>query len=122
MEEPNSLPPPPLAPPSSHIPPDLGEGNGWAGPGSAATKSLTKALASARGSEVVTHSSHTRKVGLAGQPEKETAESTEPPFGSAPLTEHMVLNWITLLSMMAFVSAFSIGFGPSKYGVYISLH
>eukprot|EP00076_Gallus_gallus_P032637 XP_024998175.1 solute carrier family 2, facilitated glucose transporter member 10 isoform X2 [Gallus gallus] len=118
----HSLPQHPLAPPSSHIPPDLGEGNGWAGPGSAATKSLTKALASARGSEVVTRSSHTRKVGLVGQPEKETAESTEPPFGSAPLTEHMVLNWITLLSMMAFVSAFSIGFGPMTWLVLSEIY
>uniref|UniRef100_A0A803YF32 Major facilitator superfamily (MFS) profile domain-containing protein n=1 Tax=Meleagris gallopavo TaxID=9103 RepID=A0A803YF32_MELGA len=112
----------PLVPPSSHIPPGLGEGNGQAGLGSAATKSLTKALASAQSSEVVTRSSHTQKMGLAGQSEKETVESTDPPFGSAPLTEHMVLNWITLLSMMAFVSAFSIGFGPMTWLVLSEIY
>uniref|UniRef100_A0A8C3LDJ9 Solute carrier family 2, facilitated glucose transporter member 10 n=1 Tax=Chrysolophus pictus TaxID=9089 RepID=A0A8C3LDJ9_CHRPC len=118
----HSLPQHPLVLPSSHIPPGLGEGNGQAGLGSAATKSLTKALASAQSSEVVTRSSHTQKMGLAGQSEKKTVESTDLPFGSAPLTEHMVLNWITLLSMMAFVSAFSIGFGPMTWLVLSEIY
>uniref|UniRef100_A0A8V0ZCX9 Solute carrier family 2, facilitated glucose transporter member 10 n=1 Tax=Gallus gallus TaxID=9031 RepID=A0A8V0ZCX9_CHICK len=85
-------------------------------------KALQKLLPALGAVRLLLSSSHTRKVGLAGQPEKETAESTEPPFGSAPLTEHMVLNWITLLSMMAFVSAFSIGFGPMTWLVLSEIY
>ncbi|NXC43862.1 GTR10 protein, partial [Penelope pileata] len=121
----HSLPQHPPTPPSSqpsgsHLPLALGGGSGQAG--SAATKSLTKALAIAQSREAVTGSSHTQKMGLAGQSEKETAQSSDPPVGSAPLTEHMVLNWITLLSMMAFVSAFSIGFGPMTWLVLSEIY
>ncbi|XP_053309280.1 solute carrier family 2, facilitated glucose transporter member 10 [Spea bombifrons] len=35
--------------------------------------------------------------------------------GAQPLNDHVILNWITLLSMMTFVSAFSIGFGPMTW-------
>uniref|UniRef100_A0A8C6ZEU0 Solute carrier family 2, facilitated glucose transporter member 10 n=1 Tax=Nothoprocta perdicaria TaxID=30464 RepID=A0A8C6ZEU0_NOTPE len=49
-------------------------------------------------------------------------ESTESPIGGGPFTEHMVLNWITLLSMMAFVSAFSIGFGPMTWLVLSEIY
>ncbi|OXB61013.1 hypothetical protein ASZ78_015010 [Callipepla squamata] len=62
-----------------------------------------------------------KKMGLVGQSERET-ENTDPPIGGAPRTEHMVLNWITLLSMMAFVSAFSIGFGPMTWLVLSEIY
>ncbi|NXI67931.1 GTR10 protein, partial [Anseranas semipalmata] len=109
-------------PAGSHVPPALGEGSSQAGPGSAATKSLTKVFAGAQSREVVTDSFLTWKMGLASQSKKETVESSGPPFGGAPLTEHMVLNWITLLSMMAFVSAFSIGFGPMTWLVLSEIY
>ncbi|NXJ05053.1 GTR10 protein, partial [Odontophorus gujanensis] len=118
----HSLPQHPLEPLSSHVPPDLEEGNVQTGPGSSATKSLIKALASAQSSEVVTGSSHSQKMDLARQSEREREGSTDPPLGGAPLTEHMVLNWITLLSMMAFVSAFSIGFGPMTWLVLSEIY
>uniref|UniRef100_A0A8B9PGD2 Solute carrier family 2, facilitated glucose transporter member 10 n=1 Tax=Apteryx owenii TaxID=8824 RepID=A0A8B9PGD2_APTOW len=61
-------------------------------------------------------------VSQAGQSEKETVESTGSPVSGVPFTEHMVLNWITLLSMMAFVSAFSIGFGPMTWLVLSEIY
>ncbi|XP_035404244.1 solute carrier family 2, facilitated glucose transporter member 10 isoform X1 [Cygnus atratus] len=117
----------PLTPLSSQptgfrVPPALGEGNGQGGPGSAAAQSLTKAFAGAQSREAVTDSSHTQKMSLASQSKTETGESSGPPFGGAPPTEHMVLNWITLLSMMAFVSAFSIGFGPMTWLVLSEIY
>uniref|UniRef100_U3INT8 Solute carrier family 2, facilitated glucose transporter member 10 n=1 Tax=Anas platyrhynchos platyrhynchos TaxID=8840 RepID=U3INT8_ANAPP len=110
-------------PTGSHIPPALGEGSRQGGADSAAAKSLTKAFASARSRAAVTDSPHTQKMGLASQSKTETGEeSSGPPFGGAPPTEHMVLNWITLLSMMAFVSAFSIGFGPMTWLVLSEIY
>ncbi|XP_067163620.1 solute carrier family 2, facilitated glucose transporter member 10 [Apteryx mantelli] len=101
--------------PVSRFPPALGAGRSQAGPGSAATRG-----AQSRG--VVTDSSHIQKVDLAGQSEKETVGSTGSPVSGVPFTEHMVLNWITLLSMMAFVSAFSIGFGPMTWLVLSEIY
>ncbi|XP_051887591.1 solute carrier family 2, facilitated glucose transporter member 10 [Pristis pectinata] len=37
------------------------------------------------------------------------------PKNSLQTSKHLALNWITLLSMMAFVSAYSIGFGPMTW-------
>ncbi|KFQ60558.1 Solute carrier family 2, facilitated glucose transporter member 10, partial [Pelecanus crispus] len=96
----------PLTPVSSQpavspILPALGAGKSQAGPGFAATRSLTKAFASTQSREGVPNSSLTQKRGL---------------------VEHMVLNWITLLSMMAFVSAFSIGFGPMTWLVLSEIY
>uniref|UniRef100_A0A8C0EM10 Solute carrier family 2, facilitated glucose transporter member 10 n=1 Tax=Bubo bubo TaxID=30461 RepID=A0A8C0EM10_BUBBB len=59
---------------------------------------------------------------LVGQAKEETVRSTGPPFGGTPWTEHIILNWITLLSMMAFVSAFSIGFGPMTWLVLSEIY
>lgn len=117
----------PLMPVSSHsavspIPPAFGAGRSQAGPGFAATRSLTEVLVSSQNREDVADSSLAQKRGLVGQVKKGTVGSTGPPFGGAPWGGHTVLNWITLLSMMAFVSAFSVGFGPSKYDVSLSLH
>ncbi|NXA47532.1 GTR10 protein, partial [Nothocercus julius] len=95
----------------------LAAGTGRSQPGSG--------FAAARGAQsrgVVTDSSHLHKVALAGQSEKETVESTGSPVSGVPFTEYMVLNWITLLSMMAFVSAFSIGFGPMTWLVLSEIY
>lgn len=46
---------------------------------------------------------------------EEKERDTNSSISGASSKGHMLLNWITLLSLMAFVSAFSIGFGPSKY-------
>lgn len=110
----------PLAPQStvSPIPPVPGAVRSQAGAGFAATTSLTKVLASTQSKEVVPNSALTQKRDLVNQSKKGALESTGPPLSAAPWAQHTVLNWITLLSMMAFVSAFSIGFGPSKCGVY----
>uniref|UniRef100_A0A8C5U187 Solute carrier family 2, facilitated glucose transporter member 10 n=1 Tax=Malurus cyaneus samueli TaxID=2593467 RepID=A0A8C5U187_9PASS len=49
-------------------------------------------------------------------------DSTGPPVSAAPWAQHTALNWITLLSMMAFVSAFSIGFGPMTWLVLSEIY
>uniref|UniRef100_A0A8B9YY87 Solute carrier family 2, facilitated glucose transporter member 10 n=1 Tax=Buteo japonicus TaxID=224669 RepID=A0A8B9YY87_9AVES len=97
-------------------------GKSQAGPGFAATRSLTKAFASTQSREVVPDSSLAQKRGLVGQAKEETVRSAGPPFSGAPWAEHMVLNWITLLSMMAFVSAFSVGFGPMTWLVLSEIY
>ncbi|XP_025897963.1 solute carrier family 2, facilitated glucose transporter member 10 [Nothoprocta perdicaria] len=109
-----------LTPASSHTPVSpfplaSGVGRSWAGPGFAAARG-------AQSRAVGTDSSHLHKMDLIGHSEKETVESTESPIGGGPFTEHMVLNWITLLSMMAFVSAFSIGFGPMTWLVLSEIY
>ncbi|XP_034643732.1 solute carrier family 2, facilitated glucose transporter member 10 isoform X2 [Trachemys scripta elegans] len=73
---------------------------------------LTKDFGNTRNREIITESSRTQKMDLPNQSNKEMVQNTSSPFSDTPNREHMVLNWITLLSMMAFVSAFSIGFGP----------
>ncbi|KFQ45974.1 Solute carrier family 2, facilitated glucose transporter member 10, partial [Nestor notabilis] len=106
----------------SPIPPALDAVRSQADPGFAATRSLPNVFMSTRSKEVVPDSSLARKRGLVGQSKRETVASTGPPFGGAPWAEHMVLNWITLLSMMAFVSAFSIGFGPMTWLVLSEIY
>uniref|UniRef100_A0A8C3N2U7 Solute carrier family 2, facilitated glucose transporter member 10 n=1 Tax=Geospiza parvula TaxID=87175 RepID=A0A8C3N2U7_GEOPR len=56
------------------------------------------------------------------EPHGRALESTSPPVGAAPWAQHTALNWITLLSMMAFVSAFSIGFGPMTWLVLSEIY
>ncbi|NWR35574.1 GTR10 protein, partial [Tachuris rubrigastra] len=87
-----------------------------------ATRSLTKAFASTESKEVVPSSSLMEKRDLVGQSTKGTVESTGPPLTGPPWAQHTVLNWITLLSMMAFVSAFSIGFGPMTWLVLSEIY
>ncbi|NXT67836.1 GTR10 protein, partial [Chaetops frenatus] len=123
----HSLPQPPLTPvfpqPAvSPVPPASGAGKSRAGPGFAATSSLTKAFASTQSKEAVPNSSLIQKRDLVGQSKKGTLESTGPPPSAAPWAQHTVLNWITLLSMMAFVSAFSIGFGPMTWLVLSEIY
>ncbi|NXR47723.1 GTR10 protein, partial [Hippolais icterina] len=106
----------------SPIPPASGAVRSQAGPGFAATASLTKVFASAQSKEVVPNSSLTQKRDLVGHSKRGTLESTGPPPSAAPWAQHTVLNWITLLSMMAFVSAFSIGFGPMTWLVLSEIY
>ncbi|KAM7038295.1 solute carrier family 2, facilitated glucose transporter member 10 isoform 3-T3 [Acridotheres tristis] len=106
----------------SPIPPAPGAVRSQAGPGFAATRSLTKVFASTQSKEVVPNSSLTQKRDLVGESGKGTLGSTDPPLGAAPWAQHTVLNWITLLSMMAFVSAFSVGFGPMTWLVLSEIY
>ncbi|NXI22185.1 GTR10 protein, partial [Sterrhoptilus dennistouni] len=106
----------------SPIPPESGAAKSQAGPSFAATTSLTKVFASTQSKEVVPNSSLTQKRDLVGQSKKGALESTGPPLSAAPWAQHTVLNWITLLSMMAFVSAFSIGFGPMTWLVLSEIY
>ncbi|XP_061865094.1 solute carrier family 2, facilitated glucose transporter member 10 isoform X2 [Colius striatus] len=117
----------PLTPTSSQpavspIPPQVGAIKSQAGPGFAATRGLTDIFATTPSRELVPDSSVTQKKDLVGLSKKETMESTGPPLSDAPWAEHTVLNRITLLSMMAFVSAFSIGFGPMTWLVLSEIY
>ncbi|XP_071428847.1 solute carrier family 2, facilitated glucose transporter member 10 [Pithys albifrons albifrons] len=101
----------------SPIPPASGTVRSQTALGFAATRSLTKVFASTQSKEV-SNSSLMQKRDLVGQSEK----GAGPPLAGAPWAEHTVLNWITLLSMMAFVSAFSIGFGPMTWLVLSEIY
>ncbi|NWI43526.1 GTR10 protein, partial [Picathartes gymnocephalus] len=106
----------------SPVPPASRAGKSQAGPGFAATSSLAKVFASTQSKEAVPNSSLALKRDWVGQSKKGTLESTGPPLRAAPWAQHTVLNWITLLSMMAFVSAFSIGFGPMTWLVLSEIY
>uniref|UniRef100_A0A8C5U734 Solute carrier family 2, facilitated glucose transporter member 10 n=1 Tax=Malurus cyaneus samueli TaxID=2593467 RepID=A0A8C5U734_9PASS len=93
-----------------------------ASPAFAATRGLTEVFAGTQSKEVVPNSSLTQKRGLVGQSKKGDLDSTGPPVSAAPWAQHTALNWITLLSMMAFVSAFSIGFGPMTWLVLSEIY
>ncbi|NXX85319.1 GTR10 protein, partial [Urocolius indicus] len=104
----------------SPSPPQLGAIKSQAGPGFAATRGLTEVFAGTPSREVVP--SVTQKKDFVDLSKKETMESTGSPLSGAPWAGHMVLNRITLLSMMAFVSAFSIGFGPMTWLVLSEIY
>ncbi|NXR63919.1 GTR10 protein, partial [Rhadina sibilatrix] len=106
----------------SPVPPVSGSVRSQAGPGFAATTSLTKDFASTQSKEVVPNFSLTQKRDLVGQSKEGALDSTGPPLSAAPWAQHTVLNWITLLSLMAFVSAFSIGFGPMTWLVLSEIY
>ncbi|NWW22716.1 GTR10 protein, partial [Falcunculus frontatus] len=106
----------------SPVPPASGAVKSQAGPGFAATRGLRKVFVSTQSKEVVPSFSLSQKRDLVGQSKKGTLGSTGPPLGAAPWAQHKVLNWITLLSMMAFVSAFSIGFGPMTWLVLSEIY
>ncbi|NXA82394.1 GTR10 protein, partial [Thryothorus ludovicianus] len=106
----------------SPVPPAPGALQSQAGPAFAATRSLTRVSASTQSKEVVPNPSLAWKRDLVGQPRKGALESTGSPPSAAPWAQHTVLNWITLLSMMAFVSAFSIGFGPMTWLVLSEIY
>ncbi|KAM4031320.1 solute carrier family 2, facilitated glucose transporter member 10 isoform 2-T3 [Anomaloglossus baeobatrachus] len=50
-------------------------------------------------------------------PSRGQAKHTDPSVTAGTSHSYAVLNWITLLSLMAFVSAFSFGFGPTSIGL-----
>ncbi|NXP47211.1 GTR10 protein, partial [Heliornis fulica] len=117
-------PPMPVSsqPAVSPFPPALGAVRSRAGAGFAVARSLTEGFVSIQSRELGPDSLLTQKRGLVGQSKKERVDSTSPPFSGAPWTENMVWNWITLLSMMAFVSAFSVGFGPMTWLVLSEIY
>ncbi|NWT25711.1 GTR10 protein, partial [Cardinalis cardinalis] len=106
----------------SPVPPASGAAKYQAGHDFAATRSLMEVFGSTQSKEVVPDPSLTEKRDLAGQSRKGALESTGPPLSAAPWAQHTALNWITLLSMMAFVSAFSIGFGPMTWLVLSEIY
>ncbi|XP_061486268.1 solute carrier family 2, facilitated glucose transporter member 10 isoform X2 [Rhineura floridana] len=65
---------------------------------------------------------HTKQAHFLNQSTEGKEPSTTSFVGDAPSKEHMLLNWITLLSLMAFVSAFSIGFGPMTWLVLSEIY
>ncbi|XP_056363388.1 solute carrier family 2, facilitated glucose transporter member 10 [Oenanthe melanoleuca] len=111
----------PLLPPSavSPVQPVPGAARSQAGPGFAATRSLMEVFASTQSKEVVPNSSLTQKRDLVSESRK---GNTGPRLDAAPWAQHTVSNWITLLSMMAFVSAFSVGFGPMTWLVLSEIY
>uniref|UniRef100_UPI00398EBE80 solute carrier family 2, facilitated glucose transporter member 10 n=1 Tax=Pristiophorus japonicus TaxID=55135 RepID=UPI00398EBE80 len=56
---------------------------------------------------------HTSDEGFRSK--KTRSHQTKTPVSSTQTSKHLASNWITLLSMMAFVSAYSIGFGPMTW-------
>ncbi|XP_033009370.1 solute carrier family 2, facilitated glucose transporter member 10 isoform X2 [Lacerta agilis] len=83
---------------------------------------LTRTLATDRKGERVTNTPNTGQTHFLNQSEKEKGQDTSSSLGDAPSKEHLLLNWITLLSLMAFVSAFSIGFGPMTWLVLSEIY
>ncbi|XP_056403779.1 solute carrier family 2, facilitated glucose transporter member 10 isoform X2 [Hyla sarda] len=70
-------------------------------------------------SDVDVMSSYTAGVTSAG---KGRIKHTDSAVTAGPLQTYAVLNWITLLSLMAFVSAFSVGFGPMTWLVLSEIY
>ncbi|XP_028590930.2 solute carrier family 2, facilitated glucose transporter member 10 isoform X1 [Podarcis muralis] len=83
---------------------------------------LTRTLATDRKGERMTNTPHTGQTHFLNQSDKGKGQDTSSSLGDAPSKEHLLLNWITLLSLMAFVSAFSIGFGPMTWLVLSEIY
>ncbi|CAI5778221.1 Solute carrier family 2, facilitated glucose transporter member 10 [Podarcis lilfordi] len=83
---------------------------------------LTRTLATHRKGERMTNTPHTGQTHFLNQSDKGKGQETSSSLGDAPSKEHLLLNWITLLSLMAFVSAFSIGFGPMTWLVLSEIY
>ncbi|XP_070796131.1 solute carrier family 2, facilitated glucose transporter member 10 [Pituophis catenifer annectens] len=64
----------------------------------------------------------TEKTPFLTQSVEEKERDTNSSMSGASSKQHMLLNWITLLSLMAFVSAFSIGFGPMTWLVLSEIY
>ncbi|XP_044296330.1 solute carrier family 2, facilitated glucose transporter member 10 isoform X1 [Varanus komodoensis] len=82
---------------------------------------IAKTLASNKNGERDTPS-HTEQTYFLNQSVERKQLNINSSIGEAPSMEHMLLNWITLLSLMAFVSAFSIGFGPMTWLVLSEIY
>ncbi|XP_060628155.2 solute carrier family 2, facilitated glucose transporter member 10 [Anolis sagrei] len=87
--------------------------------GSTAVKTHTS---SENGVGVATIPSHTEKLYLFNHSFEGKGQSPSSSISETPLKNHIILNWITLLSLMAFVSAFSIGFGPMTWLVLSEIY
>ncbi|XP_034980131.1 solute carrier family 2, facilitated glucose transporter member 10 isoform X2 [Zootoca vivipara] len=83
---------------------------------------LARTLATDRKGERMTNTPHTGQTHFLNQSDKGKGQDTSSSLGDAPSKEHLLLNWITLLSLMAFVSAFSIGFGPMTWLVLSEIY
>nr|XP_028590930.1 solute carrier family 2, facilitated glucose transporter member 10 isoform X1 [Podarcis muralis] len=83
---------------------------------------LTRTLATDRKGDRMTNTPHTGQTHFLNQSDKGKRQDTSSSLGDAPSKEHLLLNWITLLSLMAFVSAFSIGFGPMTWLVLSEIY
>uniref|UniRef100_A0A6J0SFI4 Solute carrier family 2, facilitated glucose transporter member 10 n=1 Tax=Pogona vitticeps TaxID=103695 RepID=A0A6J0SFI4_9SAUR len=87
------------------------------------TASVAKTLATVKnGARMTTTPSHTEQTHFLNQSVERNEHGTFTSVDEAPLKKHMLLNWITLLSLMAFVSAFSIGFGPMTWLVLSEIY
>ncbi|XP_075427413.1 solute carrier family 2, facilitated glucose transporter member 10 [Ascaphus truei] len=85
------------------------------------SQSFTSGLTS-KSTALISVSSHAWSVEKSLRSNGDILELTEPPASSVLFNNHIILNWITLLSMMAFVSAFSIGFGPMTWLVLSEIY
>ncbi|XP_008108302.2 solute carrier family 2, facilitated glucose transporter member 10 [Anolis carolinensis] len=77
---------------------------------------------SENGKRITTVPSHTEQTYLFNHSFEEKRPGPSSSISEAPLKYHILLNWITLLSLMAFVSAFSIGFGPMTWLVLSEIY
>ncbi|XP_063155882.1 solute carrier family 2, facilitated glucose transporter member 10 [Candoia aspera] len=74
------------------------------------------------GEKRATIPSETEQTEFLTQSVEEKEQETNSSISAASSRGHMLLNWITLLSLMAFVSAFSIGFGPMTWLVLSEIY
>uniref|UniRef100_A0A8C8SG77 Solute carrier family 2, facilitated glucose transporter member 10 n=1 Tax=Pelusios castaneus TaxID=367368 RepID=A0A8C8SG77_9SAUR len=120
---PHPLQPAPSQTAALHIPRTLAAGKSQLSPSFALPRpeGVIKAFTSTRNREI-TESSHIQKMDLPSQSYEGIMHSKSFPFSDAPNREHVLLNWITLLSLMAFVGAFSIGFGPMTWLVLSEIY
>ncbi|XP_054836418.1 solute carrier family 2, facilitated glucose transporter member 10 [Eublepharis macularius] len=65
---------------------------------------------------------HGEKAGLLDPPVEEGTQNSSSSLPEALSKDLKILNWITLLSLMAFVTAFSIGFGPMTWLVLSEIY
>ncbi|XP_007439955.1 solute carrier family 2, facilitated glucose transporter member 10 [Python bivittatus] len=74
------------------------------------------------GEKRATVSLETEQTQFLTQSVEEKEQDTNSSISGASSRGHMLLNWITLLSLMTFVSAFSIGFGPMTWLVLSEIY
>ncbi|KAJ6665616.1 hypothetical protein lerEdw1_001986 [Lerista edwardsae] len=84
---------------------------------------LTKMMTShKKGGRMADAPTSMERVGLLSRSIEEKEQGTSSSVGENSSKDQMILNWITLLSLMAFVSAFSIGFGPMTWLVLSEIY
>ncbi|XP_029468952.1 solute carrier family 2, facilitated glucose transporter member 10 [Rhinatrema bivittatum] len=85
-------------------------------------QTLAAHLTSTRQKRLITNSLNTWNINRHVQSDNAVLQSTSSPSSYLLFNERTALNWIILLSMMAFVSAFSIGFGPMTWLVLSEIY